>query len=257
MKLFFRIILMAFGAYILIELNSNSLLSDVKSFFHKNSNRFSFDDYTSSDTGKISSTVVQILHLKDDSCKKTDTSQIYLYNASFNRLIGPAYGFVYKKQYYLHICKLTDSFSQPLNNVIKQNDISAKHCYGYIESDNESAVDYSHKITANQNITSIYLKLLGKNNRLVLKNDSVACYYSLFTTFSIQYNNLNARGEIYAETKGSGLFHTDLLPIEILFLKRDHKLYLLTMSAYNDVQDIKYSPGMLYNLIKPIHANNN
>jgi len=257
MKVVLRFVLIAIGVITLMELNSNSLISDIKGFFHKSSGTFSSHSYTSNDTDKIPNDYLQILHLKKGCCRNTNTNELYLEHMANNILVGNISGFVYKKQYYLQISTLSDSFNSSLNNAVKQYNISSKHCYGYIESDDESAINYTHRTSPQQNITSIHLKLLGKNNRTIVKNDSVACYYSMFTTFSIQYNNYDATPAIYAETKGSNLFYTNLLPVEILFLKRNHKLYLLTMSVFIDGQDTKYPPGMLYNLIKDSYSNNN
>jgi len=251
MKLFLRIALVFIGIFILTELNSNSLISDTKGLFQKTPHTSSFfsDATTLRDTDKITNIYVQLLHLKNDSCKYTDTSQMYLGHATNNSVIGATYSFIYEKQYYLRACELSDSFNISLKT-LKQYNISATHCYGIIESDNVSAVDYSRRLSMDKSITGIYLKILGKNTQEILKNDSIACYYSTFTTLSVQYNSQNGPDEIYAETKSSNLFHTDLLPMEILFLKKDHKLYLITMSAYHDDNNVKYIPGMLYNLIK-------
>lgn len=258
MKIFLRYVLIMIGVIILMELNSNSLISDIKGFFQKSPYPSSSMSYTSSDTDTIPGDYLQILHLKKNCCNYTSTSQLFLQHMAMNPLIGPVSSFVYKRNYYLHVCKLSNSFTLSLNNVIYLSNISPKQLYGFRESDEQSAVDYLHKlIPPPQNITTIYLKLLGKNNHIIFKNDSVACYYSMFTKFSIQYNNQDDPTEILAETKGSNPFYTNLLPMEILFLKKDNKLYLLAMSVFNDVQDLKYSPGMLYNLIKPDHANNN
>jgi hypothetical protein len=257
MKVLLRFVLIFIGAFILVELNSNNLISDIKGLFHKNAVSFFSSSYSSRYTDTIPNDYLQILHLDTNCCKSSDTSELYIQHMTMNTLIGPIATFVYKKQYYLQVRTLSDSFNLSLNNLINQYNISPKHLYGYIESENESAINYSHRLSQQQNIKTIYLKLLGKSNRLILKNDSIAYYCSLFTKFSIQYNDPNAFTEIYAETKGGNLFHTEFLPLEILFLKRDNKLYLLTMSVLNDNQNTKYSPGMLYNLIKPNNANNN
>lgn len=253
MKIFFRIAVIFLGVIILMELNTNSLFSDMKGFFHKSSDTLSFKNYSARDTGKIPGLYVQLLHLKNDSCKYSDTSQMYLNDATTNSIIGLTYEFVYKRKYYLQISELSNSFYTSLNSAVILYNNYPKPYYGYIESDDRSAVNYTRSVHPNKSIAAIYLKLLGKNTRAIIKNDTVACYYSSFTKFSIQYNTSDAPSEIFAETKGSNLFYTDLLPMEILFLKKDHKLYLFTMSLFQEGNNVAYKPGMLYNLINNKH----
>jgi len=159
--------------------------------------------------------------------------------------------FIYKNQYYLQIFKLTDSFSLSLKNIINQYNVSPRiAANGWSEYNDKTAVDYNYHLYLPAKISDIYLKLLGKNNKAILANDSLAYYSSLFKSFSIQYIK-DGKNEFYAEAKGNGIFTTKLQPLEILFLKKNNKLYLLIMSTYSEDQNASYSPGILYHLIKP------
>jgi hypothetical protein len=144
---------------------------------------------------------------------------------------------------------MDSSFTSSLKSVLKEAYVNAQRSYNTPYAlYNESAVEYLYKLSQPIKPTMIFLKLLGKNNQTILKNDSIADYYSMFKNFSIQYKRTGLF-DIYGETKGNSLFSYTLQPIELLFIIRANNLYLLMMSAYIQDEDTKYSPRMLYNLI--------
>jgi len=243
MKKVLKYIIVFIGGWALFELNSGKLLTDITGNAAMEPKE-TWDHYT--DTVPID--YLQILHLKQEDCKYTRTSKFYLDKGIINNLRGPMCYFVYNKKYYLQIYSLSDSFTQPVDHTVKQRYVSADNSDSWSTLDNHSAVIYSYPVTLSHKFSGISLKLLGKDNRIILKNDSIAYYYSMFQKFAVQYDG-SRQNEIYGESKDSNLFDADLLPIEILFLKRNNHLYLLTMSVYRDEEDNSYKPGMLYNLI--------
>jgi len=190
---------------------------------------------------------LQILHLQKGCCKYTPTSKFYLEHTAISNIRNPVSDFVYNRHYYLQIYSLSKSFSLPVGNTITESYVNSTN-FGQSLADIGSAVEYNFPIVLPKKFTIIKLKLLGKNNKIILKNDSIAYYYSLFQKFAMQYDQ-NDTNEIYGEAKGSFLFYTNRLPLEIIFLKRNKNLYLLTMSIYLDDQNTSYKPGMLYNII--------
>jgi hypothetical protein len=238
MKKFFGYLLFLLGAILLIELNSGTLTDDFKAIFKINQPKEIPDNLYYSD--EIPKDYLQLIHHirgKDINFLKTTKGKFR----------NPISCFIYNQQYYIQIYKMDSLFNYSLKSNLKEDFGNAKKSSNVFYSvDDRSKIEYSYKLTAPTKPTSVFLKVLGKNNRILLKNDSIAYYYSDFKNFSIKYDPTGLN-DIYGETKG-GLF-SKVLPIEILFIKRDHSLYLLTMSVYEDASDSKYAPGILYNLI--------
>jgi hypothetical protein len=206
-------------------------------------------------TDTIPPDYLQILHLKQGCCKYTPKSNFYLENTTITNLRSPISAFVYKRNYYLQIYSLDSSFSASVNNIITESYVNSTNL-GHSLGDMNSAVEYFFPNVLPKKFSRVKLKLIGENNKIILKNDSMAYYYSLFQKFAVQYDKENTN-EIYGEAKGSFLFYTNRLPLEILFLKRNHNLYLITMSVYLDSKYISYNPGMLYTIIYNKNADNN
>ncbi len=94
----------------------------------------------------------------------------------------------------------------------------------------------------------IYLSLKGEGNQIIVKNDSIACYYLNCNKFSTRYQQ-NATIQIYGKTKSSPFLSSgNEEPISLMFLKRDHSLYFLLLSA-NNPKD-KFDPDLLHKLIR-------
>jgi len=246
MKTLLKYALILISIWALFELNSGSLFTDIKGIFTDGPKKaINVSRYTDTVPGDY----LQLLHLKQEDCVYTKTSKFYLENTVVSNLRNPISYFVYNRKYYLQIYSLSNFFTLPVDHTVKELYMSSNNFGHWSTLDDESAVSYAYPIVLPRKFTSINLKLLGKNNRIMLKNDSVAYYYSMFQKFSIQYHGQDI-DELHGESKDNNLFYADLLPIEILFLKRNHNLYLLTMSVYIDGQNTPYAPGMLYKLIR-------
>jgi len=239
MKFVLRYVLIIIAFAILAELNSGKLVSDIKGFFHPSTENIFPDPYI--DT--IPNEYQRLLKVKTDDNSKLSFLHTIGYGLSY-----PISDFIQGKQYYLQVLKISDNWTLPLKSSIKEYYVSAQNS-GFSLYDAQTPINYSLKPVKPNNQITLSLKLLGKNTRVIQKNDSVAYYYSLFKNFSIQFN-LSDSNIIYAEPKGNNLLSNTFLPLEILFIKRDHKLFLLTLSDYKEDAQTDFQPGLLYNLIK-------
>jgi len=235
-KKILRFILFFICLFILAEFNSGTLVNDVKDIFKAFHENVVDSTYTAA---TIPKDYLGLLNMKLDF----EGDNTFGYKSGY-----PISNLIYNKEYYLHIFKLSNSFDFSLRAAIKDFFINASHS-GSALLDNRSTVNYSYQSVPQDNITTVDLKLLGKQTQIIQKNDSVAYYYSQFMNFSIQYK-LSDPYIIYGEPKSNSFFSNTFLPLEILFLKKNHKLYLLTMSVNSEVQTKNYPKGMLYNLIK-------
>ena len=152
---------------------------------------------------------------------------------------------------------MSASYNLSLTNALQENFVnSAIKNYGSFYSNNESGVNYEYKYLFLKPDT-MFLNIYGNHNRIILKNDSVAYYYSNIKNFAIRYRQ-SRKNNIYGETKDEGFFvgSNNYYPVELLFIKRNHCLYFLSMAALNINKQPKFQPGLLYNLINN-DANNN
>ncbi|HEY2581033.1 MAG TPA: hypothetical protein VGI43_04465, partial [Mucilaginibacter sp.] len=90
---------------------------------------------------------------------------------------------------------------------------------------------------------NIYLDLFGGSTHVLKKNDTIAYYCSRCRNFSIKFG-VQQPVDIYGECKSQTFSE---VPIEILFLKKDKKIYMLVLSAKNANTVLKQ--GMLYSLL--------
>lgn len=150
-------------------------------------------------------------------------------------------------KYFIQILKWNAMTDQSLDNFLtfsnskelSTNDIT------YYPIGHFFAVFYK---TRKNSVSHINFNLVGDSVRTIFRNDTIACFYSKFSSFSINYGNSDTTA-IYAhsnradETQLSG----STLPIEIVFLKRNKSVYFMLMSV-NDY-GTRLEPEQLLNLI--------
>ena len=141
--------------------------------------------------------------------------------------------FLYNQQYYIQLYKLSMNYSLSLKKSIKKRIIENKQEAGVPFYDNErSRIMINDKMVTSKSDapSNIFISFDGQNLRTVSKDDSLA-YYSLeFKSLSIKYN-INGPQEIYADIKKSG---ADIIPIELMFLKKNNMLFMIWMSPKED-----------------------
>jgi hypothetical protein len=245
MKIVLRLAIYFTGFFLLVELNSGTLIFDIKNIFNKHPKEITDSTFI---IKTIPDDYLQLLNLQGNCCTN-DNDNFFFLKTYKSKYRNPISFFVYKRYYYLQVYKIDSSFKSSVKNILSEHYINAQVTYGSFLMDNESEIDYSYNQSAPPKPKSILLKLLGKNNRVVFKNDSVAYYLSTFKNFSIQYNT-TVSFDIYGEVKGNGLFSHNLEPLELMFIKRNKNLFLLTMSVFKNFPNEKYPPGLLQDIIK-------
>jgi hypothetical protein len=79
--------------------------------------------------------------------------------------------------------------------------------------------------------SQIYLNLFGDKTRVITKNDSMVYYSSNFKNFYIKYKPTGGE-EFYGKASQNDNDEAKRFPVELMFLKRDRKLYF--MLTYSD-----------------------
>jgi hypothetical protein len=94
--------------------------------------------------------------------------------------------------------------------------------------------------------SQIYLTLAGDSLQNVVKNDSIISYHILCDNFSIKYSKSEAV-DIFVVGKDKAFGTTIVIPMDLLFLKRDSAVYLIMMIP-NDPR-LTIQPDLLYNIV--------
>jgi len=153
---------------------------------------------------------------------------------------------VYDKKYFLQIYKMDTLTKRSLEKNIEESytdfDNSVSTPYSL---DNTSPFEYLFKLTKPARPLKIFLKINGNDNKVLVKNDTVAYYYSRLKRFALTYNKEDFFDVIGRVKEG----HTpEYTYQELLFLRRNNCLYFLTMCPKSP--DISYPSGLLYQAIE-------
>jgi hypothetical protein len=175
-----------------------------------------------------------------------DSSKVKIYQTTEGKRRNAISEFYYNNKFYIQIYKIDYIKNLSINDLIKVSNAgtSISHNVGYLEL-TDKRIDISYKIgPRNKNITNLYFNLHGDPTYILLKNDSIAYYYSNASNFSIKYK-LDSPYDIYGKTKDN--VGEQKSPVEIMFLKRHDNLYFILLSS--KVGDLTMDTYALYNLI--------
>lgn len=151
----------------------------------------------------------------------------------------------YDNNFDLEITKINckPSFNIEKDIMESHEEPSATMAESYLPN-NISNITTNYNPESNTIASKIYLSLVGDSVTTIVKNDSLACYTLKSKNVTIQYSP-NGVKEIFIEKKD---FYTSNEPIEIMFLKRNSRLYYLFLASKNE--DSKLSPNMLFNIVR-------
>ncbi|WP_394772491.1 hypothetical protein [Mucilaginibacter sp.] len=157
---------------------------------------------------------------------------------------NPISCFFVHKDYYLQVYKIDTSYKYLLTNTIKisYDDASLRYFTGYY-LDDFTEMEFLYKATKPQKPINIYIDLYGENTKTLMKNDSIAYYFSKCKSFSLGFNK-NESFDIHGQPKDGILKKT--IDLEMLLFKRKSNLFMLTLSAKDADGSLK--PWTLYNL---------
>ncbi|SRR5260221_131404 len=154
--------------------------------------------------------------------------------------------FQYDKKYSINVYRLDILSNSNLNEIIKESHLNDHITYqlSYNLLDRFDQYELLYKSGVQGMASKIYLNLSGDQTQLVLKNDSVAYYYSRLKSFSIKYK-LNDPQDFFGSIKDEN--SNQRFPIEIMFIKHNGKIYLILMSLENSSE--RLIPGTLLSLV--------
>lgn len=154
----------------------------------------------------------------------------------------------FDKSYYLITYKIdltkNTSWSNILNVTFKSVEPTNMDVYTVISENAFYRFEYHDVLT--KPVSKIYLTLSGDSLRTVVTNDSIVSYHLLCNNFSIKYNEKEAV-DIFVIGNEKAFGTTTVIPMDLLFLKRDSVVYLMMMTP-NDPKSV-ISSDLLYNVV--------
>jgi hypothetical protein len=233
MKIFLRIILLSTLGFLLIF-----VISELYSKYERHGEIE--DSFNWSDT--IPKEYLHLLKLPDSCCKKQSDNIVFI-KTSVSKYRNPVSKFYIDSKYYLQVYKMDTSFNYSLKNAVKESFSDAHFWFSTPYAlDETTDMEFLFKLTKPIKPKNIFLDLYGDRTHVLIKNDTIAYYQTNCRNFSLKFN-LQDKNDIYGECKSKSLSEA---PLEIMFLKRNKKLYMLILSATNANTELKQ--GMLYGL---------
>jgi hypothetical protein len=154
--------------------------------------------------------------------------------------------FNYHKNNSLFIYKIDTSAYLPLREIIHEEHSNDHRTYNYVYSTviNNDTLEINYISKPIKKGTSIYINTYGLDDQTLIKNDTVAYYYSNINNFSIRYGKFEPQ-DFFGKVNDK--YIAGNLPLEILFLKKRSNLYLILMAPNNG--STKLETFELYNLV--------
>jgi hypothetical protein len=108
---------------------------------------------------------------------------------------------------------------------------------------NQSYFDFNYASGDPGIANSIQFAYVGNSLRTTIANDTIVLNYLRYQKIALKYNNEN-KVDMYSEV--AQIY--SLVPVSILFLKRNKQLYMILMSVNNPKKDL--DPMLLYSMIR-------
>lgn len=182
----------------------------------------------------------------DDLFKPDVKNKLKLINTYERKAKDTVCNFLYDEKYIIQVYKLSQMYNLSLKNSLTENYRHSEQEVGTIYYANErSRINIFDKMVVSKSDkpSKIFIVLDVTTVPIVAKSDSLIDYFLDFKNLSIKYSNTGSQ-EVFAEVRQSA----EAIPLEILFLKKNKKLYLLLMSPKKDARLL---PKMLCKLITP------
>ena len=148
--------------------------------------------------------------------------------------------FLYDQKYYVALYTLSRSYDFSLQNSLRESFSESSEEVGVPFYDNQiNFVGISHRIfvTASDNNerSIIFISFGGSGFSKSEKNDTIADYFFECKDLSIKYK-ANGHQEVFVQANG-------YRPLEITFLKKERKLFLIFITTKNDSVSFHHSIG--------------
>lgn len=154
----------------------------------------------------------------------------------------------FDQNYHLIIYKINLTEIKSLQEIIHTEIKAANRSVGYpysVYGDN-IFFNFQTKAGLTHPVSKIYLTLSGDSLKIIAKNDSVMAYHLRCKNFSLRYGENNPV-DIFVKGKEGSLGRTPVIPMDILFLRRQKNVFLFVLTPRNDDYDVPAE--LLYRII--------
>lgn len=200
-------------------------------------------------TENIPSDYRQLLNL-DSNCCSNGYDDFQLISTINSNLRYPVSDFLYKHNYYVQICKITDDvdFSLSKGIIITAKGFDIPYLIPRRLND-ESEVRFNYRADkALKPQKFIFLNLTGQNFKKEMDNDKVECYFVRVKNFSIKYDR-NQTFDILGYTENKVILFPNYAPIEISFIKNNRSLYFLSLTRCSGSGKIIFNGSLLSQIL--------
>ena len=177
----------------------------------------------------------------------------YLKMLKANKIIqsrerGPISLIFFDKEYHLIVYKIHVIKDTLLKDLLYTSNESVDRTTGkvYTVIGHGDLFEFQFQDAPANPVSKIYLTLAGDSLQSVVKNDSIIGYHLLCNNFSIRYAE-SGPIDIFVVGKEKRLGATAVIPMDLLFLKRNGEIYLLMMTPNSAQSTI--APDLLYNVV--------
>lgn len=171
---------------------------------------------------------------------------------SFDRTIkskqrSPVSQFNYGKNFRLNIFSVFTNSKGPLFSIIEETfkDYHMSYNIPFHILDRYDQYDIIGKYGVQDTVSRIILNIYGSGTATILKNDTLAFYYSRIKYLSIKYG-ANEDNDFFIGVKDG--FENVKVPMEIGVLKKKNKIFFLILTSINEISNIE--PNELSKLVK-------
>lgn len=165
-----------------------------------------------------------------------------------SKLRNPVSLVYFGKEYQLIIYKIDLFKDISLKNLfhiqIKSMDQSTG--ISYLIVDHNLFFNFKYKAGLIPTVSKIFFTLSGDSLQTLSESDSMISYHLLCNNFSLRYSE-QGPVDIFVAGKERGLGTTTQISMDLLFLNRNHAVYLLIMTPKDSKSTI--APDLLYNIV--------
>ena len=153
---------------------------------------------------------------------------------------GKLYVGNYDSGYYLLIDKIHLSTTKSLAKLVQMEIKSSQQSegYSYFEFDNEIYWQYKYRGSAPDTTSRFFLSLHGDSINNIVNNDSIVLYHLKCKNLSIKFSKTGPI-DIFVEGKDQ-LFGTYIIPMELLFYKKNDLVYIIIITTKNSKASISH-----------------
>lgn len=175
--------------------------------------------------------------------------KIEIIKVNNSKVRNPISIFLFNKKYHIVTYKINLLKDESLQKIIhtKEKSVDVTLGYSYNTIGKDIVYQLKYKAGTTKPVTDIYFSMAGNSLQQVVNNDSIISYHLSCKNISVKYGDKEPVDLlIVGEEKPFG--QTSVIPLEILFLKRNQNIYLLIMTPKNENDAIQ--SDLLYQLIR-------